>query len=765
MVNRLLISLFIWATISFSAFAQFESKDITAKFDNYQSQSGRHILHLSLNQPEYALNDTVFFKAYLAEENRELAQGSHVATAALYGQNGLIDQIKYQIRGGVGVNQLVLPKDLSQGIYKLISYTNWMMNFDSDFLFEKEIKVVDRQQVEFASSSILSFAISGNQLIEGIETAIVAKSNKANTEVELLENGMLIESLKTGSNGLGQFKITPKQGGNYGLRVKGSVDLINLPKVKSSGVFINVNNNTSGKINLSIISRGIDGDASLVAIGNGRILNAQDIKLQNESGHQIDLSDQVAGRIAIYLLSSSGDLLAFENTYHEPKAMAVPVTPLAASATRGMVKLSFEPFNRNEDYSMHAKVLNGSVFGELKTNHFQDELNYFADAPYDFVLDRSANNWQSELQQYLTLTAKPLNWSEILFRDTFTKVHVKDNMIRRIAIASDSLGKPLDRGSRIMMYFHKEYIRLEGLTGANGKIRLHFPGIEAQSEMFYSAMDRKGNPIQGVQLQWLPEIEPSVKNPGPSVETEDLNAYGSYAAKRSEIANSYDFFQKTTDTAALDLSRNFMDAFEQNVISSDDIFKTADYELFPTMKEYINEVIKPLQIYNSFGRTVARIKSLRGTNEIEDEPLFIIDGIGTKGLAYFLALDPKTIEEIRVIRQPDKLSLFSTMGKSGIMLIQSKEGSQRPPINPNNIIEGMNPILKRVNMTSDNSEVIPVFNANVYWEPEWLNRAKELRFTQTDDIGQMRILVEGYQNGRPASYIFKYEAKPKLESN
>ena len=207
-----------------------------------------------------------------------------------------------------------------------------------------------------------------------------------------------------------------------------------------------------------------------------------------------------------------------------------------------------------------------------------------------------------------------------------------------------------------------------------------------------------------------------------------------------------------------------MDDFEKNVITSDFTFKTQDYELFPTMKEYINEVISPVQIYNSFGQTVIRIKSLRGGNN-EDDPLLIIDGVATKNLDFLLSLDPEKIEEIRIIKEPDRLSLFSSMGRNGIILIKSYEGGLREPVDENNIVEGVQPQQAKQNPVLLKSNDAPVFDSNLYWNPQWSNTEKELRFVQTNDVGNMLIKVEGFQNGKPLSYSFVYQSTTRQGSN
>ena len=759
----ILIGLLI-CVLATSAKAQFSTEKMVEKWKNYQEQSGRQILNLSVNQPAYHISDTLFFKAYLTEESRILATGKHIATAALYSSTGLVSQIKYEIRDGVGVNQLVFPNDITPGIYKLVSYTNWMKNFDPEFLFEKEIKVVNQHEVAYEVSGIQSYAISGGKFIDGLSTVLVARSLISDANIELIKNNVPVDAKVTDSNGMTQFDFVPEQGSAYQLRINKNEQVIELPAVMSKGSQLVIKSNDVDQVEISSVSKGVSGKASLITVGNGELVDSREVTLSAKQDYRISLIDKPLGIIEAYLLSPTGDVLSFVSTYHESRGQSTTVKPLAAAKTRDQVKLSFEPLHQEGVSKLHAKVLNKSVFSQQSKNQFQDEIRYFADAPYDITLDRSDAIWQNQLQQFLTLTARPLNWSEILFRDIFTKVHAKDNLIRRMAIATDSLGKPLERGSRIMMYFHQEYIRLEGLTGANGKIRLHFPGIEARSEMFYSAMDRKGKPLKGAQLNWLPEIEPDIQLPESSYELEEMSEYGVYASKKYEISSSYDFFQKSADTTDRKILNNFMDLFEENVIASDDVFKTADYELFPTMKQYINEVISPIQVYNSFGRQVARIKSLRANNEIGDEPLFIIDGIGTKDLDYFLSLNPKNIEEIRIIREPDKLSLFSTMGQNGIVMIKSKAGDHRPPKNENNIIEGLNPSLSKTSISTTSND-IPIFDANVYWEPIWLNVAKALIFTQTDDLGTMSILVEGFQNELPVSYVFEYEAVTEQGSN
>ncbi len=742
--------------------AQLDAQKIREKFENYQTQSSRQILHLSLNQPLYHVKDTVFFKAYLTEENRQLTENKHVAIAELHGQNGLVKRIRFEISDGYGINQLILPEGLNPGIYKLVAFTSWMKNFDSKYLFQTQIKIINDKDVGFTQNRVIETQIEGGNLVNGLKSRIIVGTLKPNTEIELLANGEVTQNTETNTCGIGVFEIMPSLNTNYQVRIANSAEVQNLTSVKQAGVIMRVSERLASELKVEIETANLTSQATLLALSNGALLESKSIEINGKKVHTVDLSSIDKGKIHFSLLGQNGQLISYLNTFHETKGYDSKPIALEVSEIRQEVSIDRDDLQITDDTdNFHVSVSNASLFNE-RMNLLEDELFYFADSPFDYVLDRSSSNWDEDLHHYLTLSDDVPKWNEILFRDTYPKVHAKDNLIRRIAIARDSLGQPLERGSRVMVYFHNEYIRLEGLTGANGKIRFHFPGIEEESEMMYSAISRKKRPIRGVRLEWLPEVFPEIANPSKSKETAISHEYGLYATKRNQISNSYNYFGESDDTIQDTVRLNFMDEFEKNVIATNDIFKTEDYELFPTMKEFLNEVISPIQAYNSFGRTVIRVKSLRDDRNTDDDPLFIIDGIATKNVPYILSLDPKLIEEIRVIRDPRDLNLFSTMGEHGIVLMKSYQGGLREEIDPNNIIQGLNPVLQKKNVNLTGTEQAPVFDSNVYWNPTWTS-SESLRFIQSNDIGKMRIRVEGFQSGKPKSYWFEYESK--LKSN
>jgi hypothetical protein len=130
-------------------------------------------------------------------------------------------------------------------------------------------------------------------------------------------------------------------------------------------------------------------------------------------------------------------------------------------------------------------------------------------------------------------------------------------------------------------------------------------------------------------------------------------------------------------------------------------------------------------------------------------PVYIIDGIATTNVDFFMALDPSELVDIKVVKSPKKLLPFGIMGKNGIVIVQSKKGNLREPLDdPTKIVEGLSrpiPFASIDHAAGDDSN-IPDFRSTIYWNGSIKTDASgkaTIRFSSSDDVGDLRINVDG----------------------
>jgi hypothetical protein len=100
-------------------------------------------VYLHLDKPYYAAGDDIWFKGYITLNAAHTpSDWSNVLNVALYDDRGSIkNYIKLPIINGITWGDIALPDTLKEGDYHLVAFTNWMLNYDKKFLFDKALHI------------------------------------------------------------------------------------------------------------------------------------------------------------------------------------------------------------------------------------------------------------------------------------------------------------------------------------------------------------------------------------------------------------------------------------------------------------------------------------------------------------------------------------------------------------------------------------------------------------------------------------------------
>ncbi len=92
----------------------------------------------------YRIGDNLWYAAYLVNSSTNQSNDlSNVLYVELTNSKAkIILRQKIKLENGRGNGDFSIPDSLENGTYQLRAYTNWMLNFDLDFLFKKTISVV-----------------------------------------------------------------------------------------------------------------------------------------------------------------------------------------------------------------------------------------------------------------------------------------------------------------------------------------------------------------------------------------------------------------------------------------------------------------------------------------------------------------------------------------------------------------------------------------------------------------------------------------------
>tara|TARA_R110000868_G_scaffold68720_1_gene203190 strand:- start:17778 stop:20237 length:2460 start_codon:yes stop_codon:yes gene_type:complete len=223
----------------------------------------------------YTMGESVWYKAYVVYAyNNLLFDKSNVLYVELISPDSkIIARNKTRLEQGLGHGDFKLTDStgVKPGRYQIRAYTNWSRNFGTDFIFEKEIEILDvfdshgdDENVVFKSDEktatenstnvipntfSVQFFPEGGSLIENIISAVAFKAVDQQGKPIAVQgkvfdsDGKLIDLLGSVHDGMGKFHIKPINGKQYYALVKtlnGSEIKIPLPKAKKQGYLLSL---------------------------------------------------------------------------------------------------------------------------------------------------------------------------------------------------------------------------------------------------------------------------------------------------------------------------------------------------------------------------------------------------------------------------------------------------------------------------------------------------------------------------------------------
>ena len=155
----------IFSAISASAqTAKTDAKGLVSTITRYNENMKGELVFLHFDKPYYAKGDTVWFKVYLVESSSHLlsSQSGLVYVELVDAENVVTKRFMLPVVNGVSWGDIKLDEELSAGYYTIRGYTNWMRNFDNEYLFTKRIEIIDNISQPWLVNETAS--MSGDQM-------------------------------------------------------------------------------------------------------------------------------------------------------------------------------------------------------------------------------------------------------------------------------------------------------------------------------------------------------------------------------------------------------------------------------------------------------------------------------------------------------------------------------------------------------------------------------------------------------------------------
>ncbi len=770
---------------------------------DYLKESPREKLYLHISQPFYATGDHVWYKVYQVDaatnQPRSLSRSVYIQLID-YSGNEVINQI-VKMSDGVGQGDFVLEDSLPTGVYSLRASTNWMLNFKTSALFNKNIPVInlyDSLESRPSKTNKLLAEVNmelypeGGTLISNNESRIAFMLTNQNgvglsaTGQLLDDQNQLVSEFETLSRddsntpgipkGLGELSFIPRSDRVYKARVL--VDNMEfefeLPPVSKEGVQLIADKDLNADI-LRVLIRSTNmynGKEYLLTINSGgEIIYHKEGKFANELSLDIPLNELKYGINQIALFDSFGKELSKRLAFKaKPKVLASMVTNKVTYGPREKVEVTIQ--TRNSDGILTPANISLAVASTDQLAPLDDD-DISSHLLLDSELRRNLQNQgfylsnhqaASEALELMLLAnqSDQFDWSLVRNSDKTKRIYQREegfSLHGKIGLPGD-LEHLLDRKSIVLSrvgsqpYFANQFIYDSGYftfkeLSFQGK---HFFDIQVISEQKFSEQIKTS--IQRTQV--------TENNSVPLFFlTKEMRQYVEKQRIRKRIVRDYFEANKTGNQipSESELTEHFQ---------VDDKRIMKDFLPFADMRDIIREILPNVKLrknkkINKQELVIYDRESFTHTRK----PVFMIDGVLEFNQEIFLNLDVDNIASIEVARSKKNTTIFGPYGWGGMIIIHTYDNHYRSKSRPNFTsleIEGFHePSPFPIPNTHEMDSAVPDLRSLIYWDPEIVTNEKGeavITFYTSDELGPFKISVEGITStGTPVSINRSFNVK------
>ncbi|MEP6628695.1 MAG: hypothetical protein ABJA32_11960, partial [Ginsengibacter sp.] len=238
----------IIAVFSFLLFSFLgaSAQNIDAAIARYANEFGQERMYLHLDKSSYAPGETVWFKAYLMKAIFPSEDSKTIYVDWTDDKGNLLLHGVSPVQEAITFGQFDLPQNYQGKFIHVKAYTKWMLNFDSSFLYNKDIRILQNSKGPAAKIQIvpeIAFFPEGGDVITGVVNKIAFKANdQFGRPIKLkgvIQNNKkeVVDSLRIIHDGMGFFFVNPKSGESFSAKwkdEKGADHITQLPDVKTT---------------------------------------------------------------------------------------------------------------------------------------------------------------------------------------------------------------------------------------------------------------------------------------------------------------------------------------------------------------------------------------------------------------------------------------------------------------------------------------------------------------------------------------------------
>ncbi len=672
---------------------------LASYYDWYPQQKA----YLHLDKEKYTVGERVWFKAYVVNATTHFRDSlSTNLYVQLINPDGYIVQTKLlKLRNGISNGDFAFQDTVPEGKYRIIAYTNWMMNVGSDYAFSREIYVTNplfktyatrdevksvkhshRKNSRLSEKFDVSFLPEGGNLLNGVENRIAFKAindlgHAVSVEGRLTDKkGNTLLSFKSVHDGMGDFSFTPKSGMHYKAYVKtdqSKEKSFSLPEGIDKGIVLRAEYSGQDSIHIGIVTNMGPGNMPenttyyLLGQTRGRATYSDEFDL-SDPGRTLRIPKNLfpSGITQFTLFNANSrpvsERLVFINRFDQLNVNVTPSISLVPKRKRlsAAIKVTDskgQPVHGNFSVSVANEDDTGQEGNILTNLLLTSDIKGFVENPGFYF-----NGWNAEkekLLDYIMMTNgwRRFDWNLVLLNEKLpVQFPVEDGIEISGKITRDIIKFPLNDIKvtlTILNQFNDVFITRSGPKGMYSFTGLDYPDtvavkIEAQKDNGKKSLILYVDQKEIKRVKDMPYVtQLQLKKPGPE---------GRYTEPVEEVDD--DPFAEENNH----IYRLHNEPGKQDVIIVDE-----KLQHFQNVAQIIQGRI-PGVLVN--GNSI----NIRGINSIysSTDPLFLVDGV-VVDKDFALSMSPYDVERIEVIKGPNA-AIYGSRGGNGVIAIYTRRG-------------------------------------------------------------------------------------------